>query len=188
MAAAGAGAGGARLLVDGVAGMDGPRGPLRVAGERPGRARGVRDSGAHRQAEVGAVLLHLGEQRRLPAEEMRAAGQVDHQSLRRLLGHPGAELARPAAERGEKGGLARRVGRPRHEVGAERRRLAQRLAAVEAAHLGRRGERGDEAQVARLRHHGKRGLGERGLQPQGSLGSEAGEPQRQDAPGLRVGA
>jgi hypothetical protein len=138
VAFSGAGAGGARLLIDRIAVAPGARGAGSAeARQRPGRARGVGDARAHGQAEIGAVGLHLGEQRLLPAEEMGAAGEVDHQAIGRRLRHPGAELARPAAQRGEKRGLSRRVGDAGDEVGAERHRLAQRLAPIEAACPGR---------------------------------------------------
>jgi hypothetical protein len=100
--------------------------------QRPGGARGVGDAGAHGQAQIGAIGLHLGEERLLPPEEMRAAGEIDHQPLGRSLRHPGAELPSPAAQRGQERRLPGRVGDAGDEVGAERHGLAQRLAPMEA--------------------------------------------------------
>jgi hypothetical protein len=76
----GAGAGGARLLVDGVAVASGSRGAGSAEPrQRPGRARGVGDAGADVQAEIGAVGFQLSEERGLSPEEMRAAGEIDQQ-------------------------------------------------------------------------------------------------------------
>ena len=90
-------AGGARLLVDGVAGVRG-RGP--GAGEarhRPGRAERVGEPEPRAEAEVGRLRLDRADQPGLAAEEMRAAGDVEHQR-RALLGDPG-RLKRPAQRR-----------------------------------------------------------------------------------------
>ena len=119
---------------------------------------------------------------------MRAAREVDHQAVGRGLGHPGAELAGPAAERGQERGLSRRVRDAGDEVGAERHGLAERLSPVEATRLGQRGECCDLAEVADLRDHGKRRFAKAGLKPQHPVRSEAREPERQDAAGPVIGA
>ena len=68
------------------------------------------------------------QQRGFAAEQMRAAGQVDHQAGGGLFGHPGGELAGPAAQRGQEGRLGQRIGGAGDQGGAHRGGIAQRLA------------------------------------------------------------
>jgi hypothetical protein len=67
VAFSGAGAGGARLLIDRIAVASGPVAPVPLNRASAQAAPcGVGDAGADGQAEIGAVGLHLGEKRLLP--------------------------------------------------------------------------------------------------------------------------
>jgi hypothetical protein len=115
------------FLLDGVAGAAGG-GAAGEAGERPGRAEGVGDPAADRQAQVFAVHDRLFQKVFLASEEVGAAGQVDHQAVGRLLGDPGGELAGPAAQGGEEGGLGGQVAGAGDQGRADRGGVAQRHA------------------------------------------------------------
>ena len=102
-------AGGAALLVDGVAGVPPLRSGAGEARQRPGRAERVGEAEREAEPEVGGARLDLGREPRLAAEQMRAAGDVERQRLRRLGGDPGAEALGPAAQRAEEGPGAQRI-------------------------------------------------------------------------------
>src|SRR5690606_3657156 len=148
---------GPRLLVDGVAAARRRGPPPGMAGERPGAARRVGDPGLDRHAEMGAILRHGIEYPPFAAEEMRRAGQVDDESIRRLLAHARAELSRPAAERGEEACLGMAVPEPGEKPRAHGERVAQGLTEVEPRLLRAFAERGEDLPVRRLADDGEGG-------------------------------
>jgi len=117
-----------RLLVDIVTRPRRAAGPARVARQRPGCPRGIGNACAHGQPEVGALGLDLAQKGHLSAEEMRAAREVHHQPLGRLLGHPGRKLSCPAPEPSEKHRLGHGVLQAGDEPGAHCLGVAQGLA------------------------------------------------------------
>ncbi len=176
-------AGRARLLLDGVARAGGHRTAASVTRQCPGRALRVRDGAAHGQAEARAVLCQPVDQRRFAAEEMRAAGDVRHQPVGRRLGHPGADAPRPAPERREKCRLGRRARPARDQIGANRHRVGQRLAAGDPRRLGRGRKRGHHLPLPLVPDDGEGGVRLRRAKAQQALGGEPGKPDRQDAAG-----
>ena len=73
--------------------------------------------------------MDLRKQRRLTAEKMGAASQVDQQRIIPFLGHPRAKAARPATQRRQELCCAIRIGGAGDQIGAKRQGLGQRLAA-----------------------------------------------------------
>ncbi len=175
-----AGAGGPGLLVDRVRGAGDGHGLARIPGERPGRAQRVGDAAMHRQAEVRALRRDPVEERLLPSEEMGAAREVDDEGRGRLLGHPGRELARPAAQRRQERRLGQRIRGAREKRGAHRLRVAQGLAAGQPLRLGLGRERGEHLRVPALGHDGEGALAPPALDAERAFGREAREPEGED--------
>ena len=151
-----------------------------VARHRPGGAEGVGEAEPDGEAEIRRLRLDPGRERRLAAEEVGAAGDVEDQRLV-LLGDPGGEAPGPAPQRREEERGAARLLRPGHEVGADGASVAERHAAAEPDRLGRPGQAGQQQRAADLADDGERLLGELRLGAQRPLGGEAGEPEGKDA-------
>ena len=100
------------------------------AGERPGGARRVGKAGPHLEAEAGDARLDLRRHRRLAAEEMVGAGDVEQQAVRAVHRAAGREAVAPERQAFEPAPVLRRPGFGCGEAGQER-------AGVGKPHAGR---------------------------------------------------
>ena len=105
--------------------------------QRPGRPGGRRDRGADGQALRGEALVHVREQRRLAAEQVRDRADVDDEAVGLVERRPRPPALRPQRQPLEEGAVAFGIARHRPERGAERARVGERHARPRA-----RGQRG----------------------------------------------
>jgi hypothetical protein len=145
------------------------QGLARVAGERPGSTDGGRDRDPRRKAAAAQALRHVAEQRRLAAEQMRGARDVDEQAVRIVGRGPGRPALRPQGEAGERGGVAPGIGGFGDQFGADRARIGQPLAGAEARLPRGRVERGEDEAVRALGDQ-REGLVGRGCIRRGPIG------------------
>ena len=169
-------AGGARLLVDGVAGMR-REGCRRRHSAPPPRPRpGCRRAPSRSVSpKLRRLRLDLGDEPRLAAEEPGAAGDVEHQRLGAFLGHPGGEAPGPAPQRGEEGGFAHGILGPGHQPGqiarASPSAMPRRSPAASAAAVRLASTSAPRA----LGHHRQRRLGELAARPAAPARRRGGE-------------
>ena len=111
---------------------------------------------------------------------MGATGEVDDERGGRLLGDPGAEFPRPAAEDGEELRLGLGTPGAGEKRGAHGVRIAQGLAPREPRRTGGRRERGEDLHAAPVVHHGQGRAEGVTLEAQEPLGAQTREPERED--------
>ena len=104
------------------------RRPLRHTAPPPRRSRPCRRPPA-RAAKPSAVMRvdQIARQRRLAAEQMRAAGDVEHQAVRRIEPDQRRVAVAPVGDRFEQLRVGRRIFLHDHEIGMHGARLRQCL-------------------------------------------------------------
>ena len=177
----GARPGGPRLLVNRIAVAQRGRHPPRIARQGPSRPPRIGNARPHTEPQRRAILLHLHQQGRLAAKQMRATGQVNHQRRRLLFRHPRAELARPAPQHRQKRRLGQGIGRLGQKPRTHGRGIAQRLAQPQPHSQPFAVKRGDHLRPALITHHRKGQRQHIMAQAQSPLCSQTGKPKGQDS-------
>ena len=124
-------------LGEGLAGKaDGSDALAGIARQRPGGARRVGEAEREREPLGREARLDLLRQRRLAAEEMRDAGNVEHQPIAPIERDERREAGAPIGEALEQPRLRLRVGLDRDKGGMARARVGERQAGGEAEPRG----------------------------------------------------
>ena len=133
--------------------------------------RGVGDRRARGEPGQLQPADQVGEQRRLPAGQMRGAGGVDPHPVRRI-GRGQRRIAQaPGRKPAERRGVRVRLGLGHRQAGDARLGLRQRQAGAQAQGARRRVDRGDDAAVPVMRRgHEWRANGRRANGGRASLG------------------
>jgi hypothetical protein len=124
----------------------------------------------------------------LAAEQMRAAGDVEKQAMRRVERHQRGEPVAPVGDGVQRLGICCGVGIEHLDIGTDRARIGQRQPGVEAEARGIIIDGRDLQRVVLLgddnagRRVSRRGVA-RTLAPD-AVGRQARQPQAQDAPAL----
>ena len=132
------------------------------AGDRPGGPRTRCDRRARGEAAALEPAHEVGQEGRLAAEEMGAAGDVEERAARPtspLLvdGHPWGVARQPVGKGGKGRAVGRGVGGGDAQARLKRARIRQHLAGSNAGGLGRRVGGDDDEPTARFRG-GREGL------------------------------
>ena len=108
------------------------------ARRRPGGADGVGDADAHGKAETGDARDEIRDQRRLAAEQMGAAGDVEQHAVGRIERGERRIAPAPVGDPLQQVRIGARVFLDRHQIGMHGARLRQRHRHPQARSLGRR--------------------------------------------------
>ncbi len=152
---------------------------LPSAGQGRRGVRDVRHHGAGGDAAASQPGADARQQRRLAAEQLGTAGDVQHQPVRRVRGRFRREAQRPERQPLQQGPVRFQLGRAQHQVGIHRLRVGQRLPGVQPR--ARRVHRRQQAPVA------DRGPARQRLIPQRRVGlpqpirRQRGQVQHQEA-------
>ena len=124
--------------------------------QRPSGALGVGDGRRGAETEGAEPIEHIVEHRRLAAEEVGAARDVEKQAAIAVAAHPWRIAPDPSAQAREKQRLRLGVQGLDAEARAHRARIGQGLTAAHALDLRRGGHADDAEGVGLLRDHRKR--------------------------------
>ncbi len=151
--------------------------PLK-ARQRPGRAGRGRDGGAGGEALRGQAADKRRAHLRGVAKQMRAAGDVQKQTLRRIERHDRREALAPAGDVIQQFQIGFIFGHTRGKRGDTRARISEREARLESRFARGHVYRGERDAVAVFARRGERRVSRRGAETDQPLDRQARQPER----------